>query len=294
MKMFNPPHPGEVLRELCLEPLELTVTEAADALGVSRKTLSALLNGRSGVSPEMAIRLSKAFGTSAESWLNQQMHYDLWVAEQTLGDINVRPSVGSVAMSEGKTSISQVSSYDHVLTIGTTGMLASATQALAEQSKALTCMARTDASLRRVEQRIGQSNGEFRPVPVNYHDEGLFMQALEEAWRYEPFELVVAWIHSSGNQSFKNMTEFLSQQSAETKLFHVVGSAAADPAQKAKEQAFGGGSLSYRQVILGFQVEVAGSRWLTDDEISQGTLQAIREEKAQYVIGTVEPWSARP
>ena len=90
MKMFNPPHPGEVLRELCLEPLGLTVTEAAEALGVSRKTLSALLNGRSGISPEMAIRLSKAFDTSAESWLNQQMQYDLWMAEQTLGDINVR------------------------------------------------------------------------------------------------------------------------------------------------------------------------------------------------------------
>ena len=90
MKMFNPPHPGEVLRELCLEPLGLTVTEAALGLGVSRKTLSALLNGRSGVSPEMAIRLSKAFGTSAESWLNQQMHYDLWRAEQKLGDVQVR------------------------------------------------------------------------------------------------------------------------------------------------------------------------------------------------------------
>ncbi|MEM7737198.1 MAG: HigA family addiction module antitoxin [Deinococcota bacterium] len=90
MKMFNPPHPGTVLRELCIEPLGLTVTDVAEALGVSRKTLSALLNGRSGISPEMAIRLSKAFDTSAESWLNQQMHYDLWIAEQRLGDINVR------------------------------------------------------------------------------------------------------------------------------------------------------------------------------------------------------------
>ncbi|MEZ4629993.1 MAG: HigA family addiction module antitoxin [Deinococcales bacterium] len=60
MKMFNPPHPGEVLRELCLEPLGLTITEAAKALGVSRKTLSSLVNGRSGISPEMAIRLAKA------------------------------------------------------------------------------------------------------------------------------------------------------------------------------------------------------------------------------------------
>jgi antitoxin HigA-1 len=65
MKMHNPPHPGEVLRELCIEPLDLTITETAEALGVSRKTLSAILNGRAGISPEMAIRLSKAFGTSA-------------------------------------------------------------------------------------------------------------------------------------------------------------------------------------------------------------------------------------
>ena len=89
MKMYNPPHPGEVLRELCLAPMDLSVTRAAEALGVSRKTLSAILNGRAGISPEMAIRLSKAFGTSAESWLNQQVQFDLWVAEQTLGDIDV-------------------------------------------------------------------------------------------------------------------------------------------------------------------------------------------------------------
>lgn len=82
MRMHNPPHPGEILREFCIEPLGLSVTRSADALGVSRKTLSAILNGRAGISPEMAIRLSKAFGTSAESWLNQQVQYDLWLAEQ--------------------------------------------------------------------------------------------------------------------------------------------------------------------------------------------------------------------
>ncbi len=81
MKMHNPPHPGEVLKELCLEPLGLTVTQAARSLGVSRKTLSSILNGRAGISPEMAVRLSIAFDTSAESWLNQQLQYDLWHAE---------------------------------------------------------------------------------------------------------------------------------------------------------------------------------------------------------------------
>jgi len=82
MKMHDPPHPGEVLRQLCLEPLGLTVTEAAKALGVSRKTLSAVLNGRAGISPEMAVRLSIAFNTTAESWLQQQVQYDLRQAER--------------------------------------------------------------------------------------------------------------------------------------------------------------------------------------------------------------------
>ena len=82
MTLHNPPHPGEILRHLCLDPLGLSVTDAATALGVSRKTLSAILNGRSGISPEMAVRLSIAFKTSAESWLNQQVQYDLWRAEK--------------------------------------------------------------------------------------------------------------------------------------------------------------------------------------------------------------------
>ena len=80
MVMHNPPHPGEVIRALCLERLELSVTAAAEALGVSRTNFSELLNEHRGISPEMAIRLSKAFGGSAESWITQQAQYDLWMA----------------------------------------------------------------------------------------------------------------------------------------------------------------------------------------------------------------------
>jgi len=90
MKMHNPPHPGEILRELCIEPLGLSITEAAEALGITRKTLSSILNGRSGISPEMAVRLSLAFSTSSESWLNQQAQYDLWEAEKRRKKLNVR------------------------------------------------------------------------------------------------------------------------------------------------------------------------------------------------------------
>ena len=89
MRMHNPPHPGEIIKSLCLEPLGLSVTEAAKALGVSRKTLSAILNGRAGISPEMAVRLSIAFDTSAESWMNQQTQYDLWHAEQRRKQLRV-------------------------------------------------------------------------------------------------------------------------------------------------------------------------------------------------------------
>jgi addiction module HigA family antidote len=90
MKMHNPPHPGEVIKELCLEPLNITVIEFAEALGVSHQSLSAILNGRASITPEIAIRLGKAFGTSAESWLNQQMQYDLWQTEKIIGNIEVK------------------------------------------------------------------------------------------------------------------------------------------------------------------------------------------------------------
>jgi addiction module HigA family antidote len=82
--MHNPPHPGEIIREFCVEPLNLTVTEAAEALGVTRKTLSTLLNGRAGISPEMALRLSKVFGRTPEGWLRLQLQFDLWNAEQSI------------------------------------------------------------------------------------------------------------------------------------------------------------------------------------------------------------------
>ena len=88
--MLNPPHPGETIRELCIDPLGLTVTAAAEGLGVTRKTLSHLLNGRGGISPEMALRLSLGFGGSPESWLQQQALYDLAQTRKRGEPLNVR------------------------------------------------------------------------------------------------------------------------------------------------------------------------------------------------------------
>lgn len=80
--IHNPKHPGCMVNSLCLEPLALSVTEAAKALGVSRPTLSKLLNGHMNISPEMAIRLAIVFNTSDELWINLQAGYDLWKARQ--------------------------------------------------------------------------------------------------------------------------------------------------------------------------------------------------------------------
>ncbi|MBI5193981.1 MAG: HigA family addiction module antidote protein [Nitrospirae bacterium] len=90
MMMYNPPHPGEVLNELCLQPLGLSVTRAAKALGITRKTLSQLLNGHAGVSPIMALRLAMATDTTPESWLNMQTAHDLWQAKQKSKQLKVQ------------------------------------------------------------------------------------------------------------------------------------------------------------------------------------------------------------
>ena len=89
MEMFNPPHPGEIIREDCLKPLGLTVTVAAKGLGVSRQSLSELLNGRNGISAGMALRLEMAGWSTAESWLRNQLTYDLWRAKQNAGRLKV-------------------------------------------------------------------------------------------------------------------------------------------------------------------------------------------------------------
>jgi len=89
MAMQNPPHPGGIVRRQCLEPLGLTVTRAAKGLGVTRQALSELLNGKTGISTEMAVRLAKAFGLTPETWLGMQQAYDLWQIRDRVDQITV-------------------------------------------------------------------------------------------------------------------------------------------------------------------------------------------------------------
>ena len=89
MAMQDPPHPGGIVRRQCLEPLGLSVTRAARGLGVTRQAMSELVNERTGISVDMAIRLSKAFGATPETWLGMQMAYDLWQARERADQIKV-------------------------------------------------------------------------------------------------------------------------------------------------------------------------------------------------------------
>jgi len=91
MPMKNPAHPGRIVRSACLVPLGLSVIEGAKVLGVSRQALNNVVNGKAGISPEMAIRLSKAFGSTPETWLQMQVAYDLAKARKTQNKIRVRP-----------------------------------------------------------------------------------------------------------------------------------------------------------------------------------------------------------
>lgn len=91
MMMHNPPHPGKMVKQILLKNVHMTVTEAAQALDVGRVTLSKLINEKSGISPEMAVRLSIALGTSSEMWMNMQAMYDLWQAEKKRKKLKVKP-----------------------------------------------------------------------------------------------------------------------------------------------------------------------------------------------------------
>lgn len=98
-KMHHPPHPGEVLKGIYMEPLELTITQTARDLGVSRVALSEIVNGRRGISAEMAIRLAKAFNTEIGMWLNLQNNYDLWQIHNRMEEI--KNQVRQIVPSQG-------------------------------------------------------------------------------------------------------------------------------------------------------------------------------------------------
>ena len=170
----------------------------------------------------------------------------------------------------------------HVLVVGGTGMLSGLVEALAGDGGRLSLLSR----------RASQHPGGF---DCDYHDEAGFRAALEAAvLRHGPIDLAVAWFHT-----LKIAAPRVLAQQVRGRMFQVLGSATADPGHphrlaSAAAVAEGLVDCRLRQVVLGFQVIGDGSRWLTNDEISAGVLEAVRSDRLLSVIGQVEPWSARP
>jgi hypothetical protein len=172
----------------------------------------------------------------------------------------------------------------HVLVVGGTGMLSGLSEALAGDGGRLSLLSRRASSV------AGEAG-----FDCDYHDEAAFAEALAAAvTRSGPIELAIAWF-----RTLKIGAPRLLAEQVRGRMFQVLGSAMADPdrpdrLKTAAAVADGLFDCQLRQVVLGYKVEEAGSRWLTNAEISEGVLEAIRADRDFSVIGQVEPWAARP
>jgi hypothetical protein len=170
----------------------------------------------------------------------------------------------------------------HILVVGGTGMLSGLVEALAGDGGRLSLLSRRASRF---------SRDGVAGYDVDYYDESAFVAALDAAGRVD---LAVAWFHTLKIAAPRRLAE-----RTQGRIFQVLGSATGDPSHpdrllRAAAIADGLPGCVLRQVVLGFQVEGGRSRWLTDEEISRGALEAVRSDADFSVVGTVEPWSARP
>jgi len=175
--------------------------------------------------------------------------------------------------------------FGRVLIVGGSGMLAGLGRALCERAERVSILARNEKRIRAVSEAV-------EPIVCDYNDGVALAEALS---LIEAPDLVVAWIHGRAPQSRRAFAECLS---AEGRFVQVLGSALGDPAHPERlaemAKAADGLHIDYQAVVLGFVVENGQSRWLSNDEISAGVLSAIDSEQPVAIVGTVEPWSAKP
>lgn len=169
---------------------------------------------------------------------------------------------------------------------------------LASQVYTVSVIARRRQRLYNLAQEAHLLAGHINPIQVDYQNGALLRVKIEEAVNtFGPVILAVCWIHSIAPQAPYIVAESIGRGPAVGRYFDVRGSAAADPSHPEPQREVGFQQFTYilyRRIILGFVLRNGGSRWLTNDEISTGVLQAIERDAALYVVGTVQPWSARP
>jgi GrpB-like predicted nucleotidyltransferase (UPF0157 family) len=186
----------------------------------------------------------------------------------------------------------------HAVVVGGTGMLRGATLGLVVRGYDVSVVARNPRRLDDLRAAASGKGGVLRPVCVDYRDADALAFGIDDAAReLGPPSLAVAWAHSSAPDAPNVVARALDATGRPAEFFHLLGSAAGDPTKPEEDRgdrfaAFR--RLSYHQIVLGFVVEAAGSRWLTDDEIAEGVLRAVDEHAPRRVVGVVEPWSSRP
>lgn len=180
----------------------------------------------------------------------------------------------------------------HALVIGGTGMLSNVSLWLVRQGYHISVIGR---NLQRMESLLGRSTDKhsITPLFVDYSDDNQLKEELKSSIEKNgPFELVVAWVHSYAESAIETISQEVSIQNGEWRLFHVLGSS--KDINEIKRKINIPDSCKYRQIQLGFILENDHSRWLTNEEISQGVIDSIQNDRLIHTVGTIEPWEKRP
>jgi NAD(P)-dependent dehydrogenase (short-subunit alcohol dehydrogenase family) len=188
----------------------------------------------------------------------------------------------------------------HALIVGGTGMLRGVCARLARQMDEISVIARDAKRLAKLREEIARLTGRNSVVPisVDYLNSSALRMELQRSIELRgPVSLTIAWIHSIAPEAPYIVAECAGRGPSVSRFFHVLGSAGSDPSQpdpKRAERFRQFPLIDYRQVVLGFSRSGGASRWLTDEEICDGILQAIERDYWRHVIGTVHPWEAHP
>lgn len=185
----------------------------------------------------------------------------------------------------------------HCLIVGGTGMLRTVGVVFAEAGHRVSVVARNKERLVGLVRDTQRSPGVINPIVADYTRTDEFEKKIREAKAIlGPISVAVLWIHSDAGDAAGAVARLLNDQTEPCQLYHVLGSQTADPSKQTGDHAPFERlvHISYRSVILGFKREPAGSRWLTNDEIASGVLDAIANDRTNSVVGTIEPWDQRP
>ncbi len=191
-----------------------------------------------------------------------------------------------------------MSHYSHHLVIGGSGMLADVCIALAAAGKTVSVAARSSGKLQRMSERAASSPGKIVPLPVDYSSSSALAEAIAmTVAKYGRVSTAVCWIHSHSPQARRVVADMIGNKSAPPHFFDILGSAAANPQHIDECESIEfqqRRDIQYHRIILGFNITPTDSRWLTDEEICAGVLEAMKLKESVVIVGVVKPWDKRP